>query len=304
MQQTSQKRRPKKKTRNGSPYTGIPNQKWLKTTYQLVSQHPILGSKNLLHAIDSSWAAVWNTSIGQEDLVIRFRDLSPRAQIVGDFFENVLALQLSRSGAWRRGSSKEKDLVFLGTCRTSGEFDFEIKTSGQATGKIYGNRSYAQPGENGAIDSDARKKRSGYYLCVNFWKDAIYRIRVGWIDPGDWEPQKSPTGQMAGLKEHVYRYKLINVPGPYYLEAPVFVLNGIGGKSINELLLHKIARIGDLIGLLDVTGTLPSADVIAETFKKAGVSAKVAATVGRCCSDPYFKAAWEVATTIRKAKRK
>ena len=147
-------------------YSGPPTSDWIDITKQLVEAHPVLGSEELLPWICQAWQAVWATTVGCADLSLPFVDLSPRAQIVGDFFESILAYLLSQVGPWRRGTSKEKDLVYTGADFTSGELDFEIKTSGQATGKIYGNRSYAQPGSDGTIDSAARKQRSGYYLCI------------------------------------------------------------------------------------------------------------------------------------------
>jgi hypothetical protein len=72
-------------------------------------------------------------------------------------------------------------------------------------------------------------------------------LRFGWIDAEDWEPQKAPTGQMAGLKPGAYRYKLIDIPGVYRQEAPVIVLDGIGSKADEELRTAGVCTVGDLL---------------------------------------------------------
>lgn len=227
-------------------YIGEPSELWRAETKRRIGLHPVLGkSEDLLRWIDEAWCAVWGTKVGDGTLSVPFYELEPRAQIVGDFFESVLALRLSQVGTWRRGSSKEKDLIFTGN--DTGESDFEIKTSGQVTGRIYGNRSYAQPGEDGTVDSQSRKKRSGYYLCVNFWEQSIYQVRVGWLDAEDWEPQKSPTGQMAGLKDYVYKFKLLLVPGNYFLSTPIRVLDGLGETTCAELDNACLKTVEDIL---------------------------------------------------------
>jgi hypothetical protein len=282
-------------------YGGAPGPAWLRRTRDLIKAHPVLSrTDDLLTWIDEAWVAVWSTRVGEGDLSLAFAEIEPRAQIIGEFLESLLALRLSKEGPWRRGSSKEKDLIYTSE-PSDGEFAFEIKTSGQATGKIYGNRSYAQPGGDGEIDSPARKKRSGYYLCINFWEDAIFNVRVGWIDPGDWEPQKSPTGQMAGLKDDVYRYKLVSLVGGYCLTAPIFVLSGIGGKSAHELAEVGLSTVGGLVDQLrshvDVVELEPPSKLeIRSALEALGVDprtvSRLATRLGAC---GYFRDAWAFA---------
>ncbi len=236
-------------------YMGVPRPEWRKVTEELVSRHPLLGSADLGPAVRAAWDAVWKTTVGQGDLAIKFRAIDPRAQIVGEFFECLLAFALAKKGEWRRGSSKEKDLIFVPGNVGGLNLDVEIKTSGQASGKVFGNRSYVQPGKDGTIDSAARKKRSGYYMCVNFWQDRIYRVRVGWIDPGDWVPQLAPSGQMAGLRDYVYEYKLLDLHDYFYVDAPMLVMDGIGEKGEELLREAGLGTAGDLFRALQEHGT-------------------------------------------------
>lgn len=211
-------------------YKGSPNSQWRLDTEALLSEHELFNQKEtLLNYIFRAWKIVWDTKIGNEEINIPLIETDPRAQIIGEFFETIFAILLAETGQWQRGSQKEKDI--LSTVQANKHFDFEIKTSGQSGGKIFGNRSYAQPDQQGEIDSDSRKGKNGYYLCINFFQNHIYKIRVGWIDSKDWEPQKSPTGQMAGLKSYVYDYKLIELYHPLMLKVSSRVLPGVGDKS-------------------------------------------------------------------------
>lgn len=119
-----------------------------------------------------------------------------------------------------------------------------MKASGQLGYKIYGNRSYGQILEN----ADAAKKdKSGYYITVNFYGQTLTLLRFGWIDSSDWQAQKSPTGQMAGLGAEVYSHKLLPIPGQYMLNGPIQLLGGVGGKAAEELAQLGLGTIGQLI---------------------------------------------------------
>lgn len=228
-------------------YHGKPSPKWLDVTKQLIDDHPLFrDAAALLGAIDAVWDALWQTTVGVPPYAIPMKELKPRAQIVGDFFESVLAHYLQKkTGEWVRGTSVEKDLLYRGKKR--GDFDTEIKTSGQSGGKIFGNRSYAQPNKAGELETAARKKRAGYYLCVNFSGDTIFMVRVGWIDAEDWVPQKAPTGQMSGLMKRVYDYKLIELPGPHLMKAPLIVIDGVGPAADALLGKHGLRTVGDVV---------------------------------------------------------
>lgn len=211
-------------------------------TNSLINEHPIFSEKDyLLEKIFKAWEIIWETKIGNEDINFPLKDVEPRAQIIGEFFETIFSEIITNEYDTRRGSSKEKDILFNDV--NYKKFDFEIKTSGQAGGKIFGNRSYAQPDINGELDSESRKGKSGFYLCLNFYKFNIYKIRIGWIDSQDWEPQASATGQMAGLKPYVYTNKLIELFDKRLLDATVRILPGVGDKST---LIDTYESINDL----------------------------------------------------------
>jgi len=211
-------------------YTDYNKADWKDITKKLVSKHPIFKDTNyILDKIFHSWNIIWDTKIGNDTINFPLKDIEPRAQIIGEFFETIFSQIILNEHKVIRGSSKEKDIKFLEV--ELNEFDFEIKTSGQSGGKIFGNRSYAQPDTNGEVESVSRKGKSGFYLCINFFKQHIYNIRIGWIDSTDWEPQKSETGQMAGLKNHVYTDKLISLLDKRLLNVSTEILPKVGPKS-------------------------------------------------------------------------
>jgi hypothetical protein len=128
----------------------------------------------------------------------------------------------------------------------------EVKTSGQSGFKIYGNRSYGQKAETDLL---VKKEKSGFYVTVNFVRQALTLIRFGWIDADDWIPQRAPTGQMAGLKQSVYDFKLISIPGSYRQQTPLRLLDGVGPAINAQFADLGIDTVGDL---LQFQGTLPS----------------------------------------------
>ncbi|NVJ15174.1 ScaI family restriction endonuclease [Myxococcus sp. AM010] len=232
-------------------FVGSPCADWTATTRGLIQQHPLFSRpEELLGAVGEAWQVLWKTTIGLGELSVPLAELDLPAQVIGEFFETLLAKKLGLLQMWRRGEGREKDLVYLGAAPRPGLFDFELKVSGQEGGKIFGNRSYAQPNAQGDIDSPGRKDRSGYYLTINFLEKAIYQIRVGWLDARDWQPQASATGQMASLKPYVYEHKLVPMHGHYRLEASVRCLGGVGPKAGQALEQGGLRTIGDVLALL------------------------------------------------------
>jgi len=152
-------------------------------------------------------------------------------------------LQKKFPGLWRGAREKgDKDIVYL----PDESLSIEMKTSGQLGTKIFGNRSY---GQQSSDPLRALKKKSGYYLTINFFGTTLNLIRFGWIDHSDWKPQKSPTGQMAGLSDEVYKYKLITIRGEYRLASPIFLLEGVGKKLADILAQEGILTMENLLTL-------------------------------------------------------
>jgi len=222
-----------------SPYKGKSISEHKEITEKLIQKHPL--SVDVIKEISLlTWDLLWQTKIGSGSTSIMLRDINVPATVVGYFFEILFSMELSKRypTQWRGFKNKDdKDIV----CIDDNNFSFEIKTSGQLSTKIYGNRSYGQK-----VESNEKKDKSGFYLTINFYETTLNLIRFGWIDFDDWIPQKSPTGQMAGLSDNVYQNKLKIVDGDYRLNAPVQLIEGIGGKTAEYLNNAKIFTIGDL----------------------------------------------------------
>lgn len=224
-----------------SPYQNKPVEQWVSITQQLIHHHP-LKANLILDACLISWQRLWNTRVGDNTVGFPLAEIDPPATVIGYMFEKLFAKELATRfpEQWRGGNGSEKDLH----CITDESLSVEMKASGQLGYKIYGNRSYGQVLEN----SDAAKKdKSGYYITINFHGKTLTLVRFGWIDSFDWQAQKSPTGQMAGLPPEVYQYKLLTIEGSYILCSPVQLLDGVGAKAAKELSELGVNTINDLI---------------------------------------------------------
>lgn len=224
-----------------SPYDGKSVDEWLEVTNSLIQAHP-LKPDLILDAAIQSWNRLWSTRVGDESVGFPFADIEPPAIVVGYFFEKLFSKELATRlpGQWRGGKGSEKDLH----CITDESMSVEMKSSGQLGYKIFGNRSYGQKVEN---EDAAKKDKSGYYITINFHGQQLTLLRFGWIDASDWQAQKSATGQMAGLGDEVYQFKLIRIAGKHELDGPVQLVNGVGAKAAEALNELKIYTIGDLI---------------------------------------------------------
>lgn len=225
-----------------SPYAGRPESEWREITRKLIESHPLKPAELLDTAI-TAWATLWQTTVGTGAVAVSLSDLRVPATIVGYFFEVLFARELQRRAPtlWRGNQSKdEKDVVYI----PNPAFSVEIKASGQAGFKVYGNRSYGQKSEGAG---PAKKEKSGFYITVNFFNQTLTLIRFGWIDADDWDPQEAATGQMAGLKQAVYEGKLIPLPGTYRQHAPIFLLDGVGDSTAALFAEQGISTVGDLL---------------------------------------------------------
>jgi hypothetical protein len=224
-----------------SPYSGKTVTQWAEVTHALVQAHPLTPA--IIHDVAQvAWARLWSTRVGGAAQGFPFAEADPPATVVAYFFEKLFAQELATRfpDVWRGGCGSEKDLH----CLRNEALSVEMKASGQIGYKVYGNRSYGQKLEN----ADAAKKdKSGYYITVNFYGQALTLLRFGWIDADDWKPQSASSGQMAGLGDDVYNYKLLPIHGPYILEGPVQLVDGAGQKAAAELAAVGIGTIRQLV---------------------------------------------------------
>ena len=226
-----------------SPYDNLNIADWKPKTLELIEQYP-LSLDEIREIALQTWQILWQTRIGTGKSAIRLDEIDVPAMVVGYFFEKLYARELGTRypNRWRGGRSRdEKDLV----CLTNSFFSTEMKSSGQLSAKIYGNRSYAQRTQRDSPTSKVEK--SGYYLTLNFYKTTLTLLRFGWIDYEDWQPQKASTGQAATLRDEVYQYKLVEIRGDYRLNVPIGLLNGVGGKRIEIFASEGIKTIRDLL---------------------------------------------------------
>jgi len=226
-----------------SPYHGLEETQYKKKTEELVNAHP-LKLCEIKNIALFCWDILWKTRIGENKTGINLKELDVPATVVGYFFEKLFAKELNRKypDEWRGCIAKDqKDLVY----NPNPYYSIEIKTSGQLGTKIYGNRSFNQKGIK--KDDSERKDKSGFYITVNFFNQTITLIRFGWIDFSDWQPQKSPTGQMSGLPDYVYSFKLIEIQGKYRWESPIRLVPGIGDATAKKLISSGINNIKELL---------------------------------------------------------
>ena len=191
-----------------SPYKGVPPDRWLEVTRDLVKKHP-LSTQAIVDVVLSSWDSIFASAIGPKDFRIG-KDIFPKPQIMGFFLHELIPLELAarNSSLWRgETSSDDKDIVYI----PDSIYSIELKTSSDPR-HIYGNRSYAQASSRG------KKAKSGYYIAVNFGKftdkksrPQIWLVRFGWIDSTDWIGQKAATGQQSRLHPDVESSKLLEL---------------------------------------------------------------------------------------------
>ena len=197
-------------TQAGSPYAGLAPGEWLVKTRELLDAYPV-SAKEVVEIVLDQWNSIFESRVGRHGLRIG-EHIWPKPQVMGDYLHELIPYEFqARYGAstWRRDQSgAEKDLVNV----EDDFFSTEIKTSSHKS-QIFGNRSFAQPGQS-------KKNKSGFYLTVNFerWSDvakgarpSVRIIRLGWLDYTDWRAQAAQTGQQAHLIAEAYAGKLIEL---------------------------------------------------------------------------------------------
>ncbi len=213
-----------------SPYANQDVSNWSAITNELIKNYPIPLNEILEIAI-LSWDRLWSSRIGGD---IKISEVDLPATVVGYFFQKLFSHELAKRypNSWRGESVKsDKDLVNL----DDDFFSTEMKASGQGGYSLFGNRSYNQESANSNITG---KDKSGYYITLNFYKQSMTLLRIGWIDQDDWVPQGSQTGQAATLHPNVYNHKLISIEGDYILNTPIELLRGVGPTAL--ALLHNV----------------------------------------------------------------
>lgn len=222
-----------------SPYANQPVNNWRNITNNLVDQYPI-STKEILEIATISWSRLWETVVGGR---INISEVELPATVVGYFFQKLFSHELANRYPleWRGEKSKsDKDLVNI----VNPHFSTEMKSSGQLGYYLFGNRSYNQQSE---ISGFSGKDKSGFYITLNFYGQAMTLLRLGWIDQDDWIPQGAQTGQAAILKQDVYEHKFVPIVGSYMKQSPILLLKGIGKQSAQFFHINEIYTFGDLI---------------------------------------------------------
>ena len=187
----------------------------------------VLPPRVLLNVIQRSWTTLWRTRVGG---CIPLRQVNVDAQVVGKFFQELMALELhSKDPRWRHPlaprSPKDPDFVFADPSQS-----FELKMSGQVGGRaVFGNRCSAA-----GIASPEGKSRDGWLLTINYSDTRINIVRFGFISGSDWIGQKAATGNASRLHRDVYTTKLKIVRGAYQRFADPRILKRVGAKSKHD----------------------------------------------------------------------
>lgn len=225
------------------PYEGLDESDWEARTGELVNDHP-LDLELIKKVVFDSWKLILNATKVGDYTVGKELFLGPVA--LGTLLHEIIPLELEKAFApkkvWKKDTSKqEKDLEYL----EDNYYSIEIKTSSDKNG-IYGNRSYAQPQEEG------RKSKDGYFLAVNFeafseeqFNPKIVKIRFGWLNHSDWKAQNAQTGQQAYVKKVPKQKKLMEL---YNLGKPSISYFNIR-DIVSKLNQNKVAELEEEYGV-------------------------------------------------------
>jgi len=229
------------------PFVEEKKEDWRQIRDDLISEHP-LSLEEIKSTVLTSFKKLLDTKIGDpSDNLKIIKDVSISNQVMGAFLETIILNEFKKlDDSWRQGSSAEKDMIY----EDDEIYSTEIKTSGQCTTEIFGNRSYSHD------STSAKKSKSGYYITINFHNANLFLIRFGWIDHRDWSGQDAPTGQAATLSKDIYKYKLKVINDEYIVDnAPLDLLYGIGPKTlenVNDILKeYEIQTVGDFLSIYE-----------------------------------------------------
>lgn len=224
-----------------SPFENASIEHWPSIAQALVEGHPL--TWQLAKFIEKTWDVFHTQSVlGSAIKNHCLLDLNISHSAKFKLFEVAMGLDLEEwtQGAFKNGHSKlQKDLH----CSSNPWLSIEMKLCGAGIEHIYGNRSHAA--ENASKRKGAKLK-SGFFLAINVHKHQIQEIRFGWIDPTDWQAQKSASGQKAELSKIAYHNKLVLLEGDYLWKAPVLNIKGIGPQAVarfNSLGVHNLEQL-------------------------------------------------------------
>lgn len=158
--------------------------------------------------VHNSWKDIFTIADSKGNFEIG-KTIFPKPQILAFILEALIAKEFESidSNTWEFDPTGfSKDIVN----KTNPKFSIEIKASSSKE-RIYGNRSYANPG------STSKKSKDSFYLAINFesYKQTktpnVTKIRFGYLSHNDWRGQKSSSGQQSHLDIITERSKLLEL---------------------------------------------------------------------------------------------
>lgn len=183
---------------------------------RLLEKNTGLDTSKISRLVLDSWEDIF-TITDENDKFIIGETVYPKPQIMGFILEVLIAKNFENldCNEWEFDpTGYSKDI----TNKNDESLSIEIKTS-SSQNRIYGNRSYANPGET------SKKSKDSFYLAVNFEKisqehphPSITKIRFGYLTHKDWRGQKAASGQQAALPIVTERSKLVELWPENHLE--------------------------------------------------------------------------------------
>jgi len=176
---------------------------------RLLKEKTGLDTSKISRLVMDSWDNIFTITDKHDNFIIG-KTVYPKPQIMGFILEVLIAKKFENSNfnEWQFDpTGYSKDI----TNKKDESLSIEIKTS-SSQNRIYGNRSYANPG------ATSKKSKNSFYLAVNFEKfsqenhnPSITKIRFGYLTHKDWRGQKAASGQQAALPIVTERSKLVDL---------------------------------------------------------------------------------------------
>lgn len=234
-----------------SPYEGlkqgkeiIDENRFLEVTNKLIKDYP-LNEEQMISLCTKAWNIIKEMNIKILEKEYKLVDLHLHGSTYGGLIDIALRELIVQSdeSKWDRPVSKaDKDVIN----KQDKKFSLEIKSGGQSNTHVFGNRSSNLEGKN------EQKSMAGYYITLNYYNDAMYLIRFGWLDKEDWKEQVE-GGQQAKIEESAYKFNLNILYGRYLMDTPTDLLLGYNlSKDYENLteddkILISLKNIGNLI---------------------------------------------------------